>query len=770
MDQTRIERIDELFLEAREQSVEERTAFLDRQCGGDEVLRQEIQKLLEVDTAGFLDLGRPSLPRQIGPYRILRELGQGGMGVVFLAEQVLPVRRQVALKVIRRGLLNPEILARFESEKQALALMSHSAIAKVFDAGTTDEGIPFFAMEYVEGLPITELCDREKLSLGQRLRLFIEICEGVQHAHQKGIIHRDIKSTNILVAREDGRLIPKIIDFGIAKALHAPLTPGSMETQLGSLVGTPDCMSPEQLDSRGQDIDTRSDVYSLGVLLFELLVGVRPFDCSELRSAGIGDMLRVLKEDPVPPPSMRLAALGPTGVKLAAGRGTELRPLLRAIRGDLDGIALKALEKDRDRRYPSASELAADIRRHLADEPVLARAPGVLYRFGRFTRRHKAAVTATLMTTAALMVGLVAAGIGFLRARNEAETSKAVTEYLVKIFRLAEPEQSEGATITAREILDRQVKQVRNDWAGNPGVQGRVMRAMGEAYTGLGLYKTAIPLLEEALPKLESTYGQGSEEYLSALNELGNLSREIEDFDRARRYYATALDKALRLVGGHHRYIATIQKNLGEVNVQLGDLETARRQLQAALDLQIRCFGPESGAEAKTLSSLAALELKAGHPGPAVNLAERSLKIRKGRYEAQDPAIGFGHFSLGEAHLAAHQFDRAHADFEAARAILETAYGADHAKVGECLFRLAQTDVALNEKDEAYRLYRRSREINERAFDSQDPRLAPTLAEWLTRYAPLLRDLGRQGEAAATEAAAKEIRAQLSLRSPTPGQ
>ena len=769
MDEEQLDRIDDLFHRARELPGPQRDEFLSRECAND-AIRAEVQRLLDQDIAGFLDGGETELAETIGPYRIVRELGRGGMGVVYLAEQVLPVRRRVALKVIQRGLLTRDVLARFETEEQALALMNHSAIARVFDAGVTVEGTPYFAMEYVEGTALVEHCDRERLSIRERLQLFVEVCEGVQHAHQKGIIHRDLKSANVLVAVENGRPVPKIIDFGIAKALGAPLTPEALETQLGQVVGTLDCMSPEQLDWGGQDVDTRSDVYALGVLLYEMLAGARPFDVSVLRRASLDEAVRVLRTQDPPAPSARLASLGDGAVAVARARGTEPRALARAIRGDLDGIVLHALEKERERRYPGASELAADVRRHLADEPVLARSPGAYYRLGRFARRHKAGVGATIVATVALVAGSVAAGVGLVRARaaervaaaeaerarQEAKTKTEVTKYLVEVFRLAEPDQGQGATITARAILDRQVADIRKSLSDQPGVQGQVMRAMGEAYGGLGLYRTAIPLLEEALPKLEAAHGRDSEVVYDALNELGNLSNLTGAFGAARRYLESALEIADRMHAPEHAR-ATILKNLGDACIKLGDLDAARRYIEAALELQTRLFGARSGAAAKTLSSLAALELEAGNAEAAVGLAERSLAIRIAKYGATDPAVGHGQFALGEADLAAGRFDRARADFEAALPIWESAYGTEHANVGECLFGLARACARLGRRDEAYDYYRRARVITERTFDAGDPRLAGTLADWLVKYAAFLREIGRPDEAAATAAQAAKL-------------
>ncbi len=315
-------------------------------------------------------------PERIGPYRLLRVIGAGGMGIVYEAEQETPVRRKVAVKLIKRGMDTREVIARFESERQALALMNHPNIAGVYEAGATEEGRPYFAMEYVQGIPITEYCDKHRLTVRERLRLFIDVCEGIQHAHQKGIIHRDIKPSNVLVTVQNDQAAPKIIDFGVAKAIAQRLTENAVFTEIGQLIGTPEYMSPEQAEMTNLDIDTRTDVYSLGVLLYELLAGSQPFDSTELRKAGLVEIQRKLREDEPPRPSLRISGLGAASTTSAANRRLDYRGLQRELKGDLDWITMKALEKDRVRRYETAHGLALDVQRHLDDEPVLAGPPG----------------------------------------------------------------------------------------------------------------------------------------------------------------------------------------------------------------------------------------------------------------------------------------------------------------------------------------------------------------------------------------------------------
>ena len=414
--------LETLFHKSLELEPEARSAFLDDSCGEDSELRKELDALLDAADTPTDILEQPVFEAaqsvvaeskrdvldpgtRIGHYEIVSLLATGGMGEVWLAEQKEPVRRRIALKLIKAGMDTREVVARFESERQALALMDHPAIAKVFDAGSTPEGRPYFAMEYVAGIPITAYCDKYKLTVRQRMELFILVCEGVQHAHQKAIIHRDIKPSNILVTEIDGRRMPRIIDFGVAKATSEKLTAGTMYTRLGTMIGTLGYMSPEQADPIVEDVDTRTDVYSLGAVLYELLTGAIPLD---LRKLPFDEVLRRLREHDTPPPSTKLRTLGGDSAITAQNRGADPPALARQLRGDPDAIALKALEKDRARRYASASELAADIGRYLRNEAVTAHAPSTAYRARKYIRRHRLGV-AVAASAVVLLIGFAAA-------------------------------------------------------------------------------------------------------------------------------------------------------------------------------------------------------------------------------------------------------------------------------------------------------------------------------------------------------------------------
>jgi serine/threonine protein kinase len=427
----------QLFLQARElPSPTARQEYLDEACAGDTGLRAEVEALLEAsERAGsFLEspapaaqpgvtIDEPALAERvgtvIGPYKLLEQIGEGGFGVVFLAEQQQPLRRKVALKVLKPGMDTRQVIARFEAERQALALMDHPNIAKVFDGGATTSGRPYFVMELVKGAPITDFCDRNQLTPRRRLELFVAVCQAVQHAHQKGIIHRDLKPSNVLVTLHDTTPVVKVIDFGIAKALGQELTDKTLFSGFAQMIGTPLYMSPEQAGQSGQDVDTRSDIYSLGVLLYELLTGTTPFDKRRLQAAGYDEIRRILREEEPSKPSTKLStAQGlPT---LAACRGTEPAKLTRLVRGELDWIVMKALEKDRNRRYESASAFAADVQRYLHDEPVQACPPSAWYKFRKFARRNKAALaTAAVVVVAGLLaIGSLVAAVQVLADSN----------------------------------------------------------------------------------------------------------------------------------------------------------------------------------------------------------------------------------------------------------------------------------------------------------------------------------------------------------------
>ena len=483
----RSERIRELFADALDQPAAEREAFLAAACGADTELRAAVESLLQAHakSAGFASELEPkpdeitaSAGTMIGRYRIVEPLGEGGFGVVYRAEQLEPIRRRVALKVIKAGMDTREVVARFDTERQALALMDHPGIARVLDAGATENGRPYFVMELVSGTPITEYCDQRTLTPDQRLRLFVDVCHAVQHAHQKAIIHRDLKPTNILVEEIDGRPVPKIIDFGVAKALGRHLTGTTLFTRGEQLLGTPTYMSPEQAERGGMDIDTRSDIYALGVLLYELLTGTTPFDKESLNRLALEEVRRIVRETEPPKPSTRVRALVAADVRRLqsnselgtrnseVNRASPLRlphdrkELIQRLRGDLDWIVMKALEKDRRRRYDTASTLAQDIERHLAHEPVIARPPSRVYRFQKLVRRNRLTFAAAGAVILALALGAVVSAWQWRqseaqRLRAEAGERLAAQRAYDSDINLAQRALADLNLGRARELLER---------------------------------------------------------------------------------------------------------------------------------------------------------------------------------------------------------------------------------------------------------------------------------------------------------------------------
>jgi tetratricopeptide (TPR) repeat protein len=669
----RWEEIREVLEKALELAPEERSSFLDGACSSDPSLRDEVEALLisspdmpsgflqssalaeelcaaleEINSVGTLEPGQVLAQR----FQLVRKLGEGGMGQVWLAEQILPVQRQVALKLIRAGMYDESVVHRFQSERQSLAMMDHPSIAKVFEAGTTPQGQPYFVMEYVPGLPITEYCDSKKLGIKERLELFIEVCEGVQHAHQKALIHRDLKPANILVVDVDGNPVPRIIDFGLAKAAAPQSTRESILTEIGHFLGTPGFMSPEQADPNVQDIDTRTDVYSLGVILYVLLSGVLPFENPQRQRQPLDELLRKLREEDPPRPSTKVVVDRDSSAAIAEARGSEPKQLVRQLRGDLDWITMKALEKDRARRYGAASELAADIRRFLNQEPVVARPASAAYRCSKFIKRNKLPLAVAAVFAVVVIAGAVAtvreariAQREETRAEQRFESLRKLTNSL--LFEFHDSIENLPGSTAARELVVTRALEYLNEIEADSPDDPASLRDLAAAYERLGRIMS-----EENHPHLG---GAGS---LQQAKELYDKALAI----RQRLAAANPHDPSLQI-----DLIGTIAL-VGAIQYQLGDLDGAADLGQRRLQIEERLASTQDSTKlqydiADSLISDGFIKIWLGEYASALDDERRALAMNEGFLRA-DP----GNLRNGRRVLISHnwvamalKFDRQYA-------------------------------------------------------------------------------------------------------------
>ncbi len=598
------QRIQSVFQAVAELPPAEWAAVLERECSGDAELRRRVEALLKAhDDPGELPAAEPEPtgayvpavePGQIfaGRYKLREKLGEGGMGVVYVADQIEPVQRRVALKVIRAGLDTQRLLARFEQERQALALMDHPHIAKVFDAGVDEGGRPYFAMELVKGLPLTRYCDDARLSPRQRLELFIPVCQAVQHAHQKGIIHRDLKPSNILVGLYDGRPVPKVIDFGVAKATGPRLTEHSVYTEVGSIIGTLEYMAPEQAELNNLDIDTRSDIYALGVILYELLAGAVPFSRNELEQAGLAEMLRAIKEREPLKPSTKLSQSG-TLPSIAAQRQTEPHKLTALVRGELDWIVMKALEKDRGRRYETANGFGMDVQRYLAGEPVLAAPASTTYRLRKFVRRHRGPVVAAGLVLLTLVVGIAGTAWGLLRAeqqRQSAETKEreAMDERNAKDVALKAEQQARADEVKARRQAFDALRSMTADVVERKFAQGAVLTDDDRAFLrGVIAQYDAFAAIKGDAPGSRWVRAEGRFRVGAMRSTLGEFQEAEQDYDQALRLYKQLADDFPDQPDFHHG-LASSLNNRGLLLSDHGRFQEARKDFDQALSIYKR--------------------------------------------------------------------------------------------------------------------------------------------------------------------------------------
>ena len=573
----------------------------------------------------------------IGPYRLIRKLGEGGMGQVWLAEQSAPVKRQVALKIVKALRYDSSALVRFDLERQALAIMDHPAIAKVFDAGSTADGQPYFAMEYVPGSPITQYCDEKSLSASERLLIFTQVCEGVQHAHQKAIIHRDLKPTNILVVEVDGKPVPRIIDFGLAKAISQQPPGGTLVTRAGGLVGTPGYMSPEQMDPLVVDVDTRSDVYSLGVVLYELLTGVMAQDTQQWESKPFHEVLRQVHEEEPTSPSTRLSN-DPAAAALAEKRSTDARQLANMLRGDLDWITLKALDRDRARRYGSPAELAADLGRYLRNEPVVARPASLAYRTKKYVQRHKFGVAAATAAALLLIAFGVMQAIQLRRITRERARADRVTKFMTGMFKISNPSEARGNAVTAREILDKSSKDIDTGLRKDPELQAQLMVTMAQTYAGLGLYARAQDLVEHAQAIQSSLFGERNRETLASESYLAQLLRAQGHLPEAEKLLQNTIAAQRQVLGPNDPDTLASMDRLGYVYANEARPADAERLFRQTLEAERKVLGPDDPQTLSTLNELAEVLTPQGRYSEADQIYGELIAAQKRTLGPDHPA------------------------------------------------------------------------------------------------------------------------------------
>jgi serine/threonine protein kinase len=738
----------EVFLEAIELPVHDRAAFLQRACAGDEELGQRVEALLEAhDQAGdfleepvqkFVPEPRAEAPigehpgDRIGRYKLLQQIGEGGWGVVYMAEQDEPVRRRVALKIIKQGMDTKSVIARFEAERQALALMDHPNIAKVFDAGATESGRPFFVMELVRGVKITEFCDQNSLSTRERLELFVQVCRAVQHAHQKGIIHRDIKPSNILVtANFEGAPLPVVIDFGIAKATsNQRLTNKTLFTAFDMLIGTPTYMSPEQAAFTNFDVDTRTDIYSLGVLLYELLTGSTPFDVAELMKTGLDEVRRVIREEEPVRPSTRLSRMARKDLSnVAQNRNSEPPLLIRSVKGDLDWIAMKTLEKDRTRRYETASGLALDIQRFLANETVSARPPSTLYKFGKVVSRNKLLFSGICVIALLLVLGLAVDSISLSKERlarreadaalrqseadkarerqarreadaalqqaeadeekfkTEAAKSEQVTQFLEDMLQGVGPSYAQGRdTAMLKEILDRTAQRVSTEMTNQPEIQIKLRTLIARIYLEIGEYDRAAEMQRETLALDRAQFGAESAEVATALNDLGlTYARDVRPA-AAVAAHEEALAIRQRIFGNDNTNVAESLNNLGAMYTQEGRNAEAEPLIRQSLAIREKWFGTNSLEAALSLRSLCIILGDKGQWVDAEAMAREVLAIRRVKIGLEDPLVATSLGDLAWTVGGLGRLDEAESLEREALAMRRKLFGKTHQDVAKSLY------------------------------------------------------------------------------------
>jgi serine/threonine protein kinase/tetratricopeptide (TPR) repeat protein len=779
------DRIIELFSQAMAFSApEERVRFLAEACRDQPELRAQVESLLQVEAAarGFLNPSAtaettatliPEKPGdRIGRYTLREKLGEGGCGVVYMAEQTEPVRRQVALKVIKLGMDTQAVIARFEAERQALAMMDHPNIAKVFDAGicgqrsavsdqrpeagaagaptsdlcrlTSGSGRPYFVMELVRGIRITDYCEQHHLSTRDRLGLFIQVCHAIQHAHQKGIIHRDIKPSNVLVAQHDTVAVPKVIDFGIAKATtQQRLTDKTVFTAFEQFLGTPAYMSPEQAQLSGLDIDTRSDIYSLGVLLYELLTGRTPFDQKELLAAGLDEMRRIIREVEPVKPSTKLTQTTKTETRLLnSEKDTAPRTPHSAIPSDLDWIVMKTLEKDRARRYETANGLARDIERHLNNEPVVARPPSALYRFQKMVRRNKLAVSAAVIIGGVLVLGIAGSTWQAIRATRaereqtrlrlaaqaEARTSWQVARLWKDTMEGVGPSVALGRdTELLREILDKAAQRTLDQLTNNPAVCADLLNTIAHVYHELGLFVRMEEISGQNL-RLNRTKLGDTPATATALAQLGDALRHLGRFDQAEEHLRAAMAMRRQLFGEESLEMAASLNDLAELFKNRGEYKVAEKLYRQTLALRERLQGKDHVELAGALNNLAIALRRMGKYREAEELLRRSLTIRRKHLGKEHPDLVGTLGNLGSVLEDQGKLGEAEDAYRLDLEMAEKFFDPDHPEVAGAMMNLAGLLESQSKPDEAEPLAERALAIRQKRYGDESPQTLDALS------------------------------------------
>jgi serine/threonine protein kinase/Tfp pilus assembly protein PilF len=761
----RHELLQRLFEEAQTLPAAERAAFVERRCGEDAWLKKRLTVMLaavvdegvvessssgELAPAASTPATRSLLGEgpgaRIGPYTLLQQIGEGGFGSVFLAEQHQPVARKVALKIIKLGMDTRQVVARFEQERQALALMDHPNIARVIDAGATDTGRPYFVMELVDGSPIVEFCDTNTLSISERLALFAQVCGAVQHAHGKGIIHRDLKPSNILVSKQDGLPQPKVIDFGIAKATSRKLTDKTVYTEQQQVVGTLQYMSPEQAEG-SLDIDTRTDVYALGILLYELLTGSTPFDEKTLKNAAYGDLQRMVREVEPPRPSTRLGESRETLLRIAAQRRSDPKQLSSLLRGELDWIVMKALEKDREQRYATANGLAMDVRRYLAGEAVVAAPPSAFYRLRKFVRRNRALASAGAAVAGALLLGVVAfawqarVAAAERDSANLARGKEARQRQIAESERQLADEQRDRAMAAEREATKR-----AEELALVSEFQSSMLAQLDPTRAGEELTQDVMARFAAALSKAETSgdeLAQQLESFRSQWGRINATDAALALIDRT--IVEPAIDAIEQKFESQPRVAATLRATLGERYVNWGLHDAAKEQFDAALELRRNALGDEHPETLDSLDNLGVVLQRQGKSAEALRYHEEALEKRRRTLGEDHPSTLTSISNLG---VALHHLGRSEEAMPYYREALEkrsTILGPDAPDTLSAISNIASFLWELDKRDEALVYYQEALEKRRRVLGEDHP---DTLLA-LSNIGTALRDQGKWTEAVA---------------------